>query len=236
MKPRNVWSVVLVCLMLGSVAAPGLAQTEQKPTVQIPQAGVPEIMTIEGTFVRAAWNAEGYVILGYRLANESLGGEWMLLEVGMTTIGDTGNYTLKRDAISLSTPDGGTVPLPTQSDYLKANLRSLEMREEVIRDTINYFPPSATQGCRIGFFAPQGSRGMAYDQVELSTRRACLGRLYFPVAGGIKYGQYWLNVKFEQGLVRVPFRILTEEEEKLLQKNYKDIRKQVQEAFKPKKK
>ena len=37
-------------------------------------------------------------------------------------------------------------------------------------------------------------------------------------------------------LIRVPFRILTEDEEKLLGKNYKDIRKQVQEAFTPRKK
>ena len=50
--------------------------------------------------------------------------------------------------------------------------------------------------------------------------------------GGIKYGQHWLNVKFEKSLVRVPFRILTEDEEKLLSKNYKDISKQVEEAFK----
>jgi hypothetical protein len=34
----------------------------------------------------------------------------------------------------------------------------------------------------------------------------------------------------------VPFRILTKEEDKLLSKNYKDIRKQVQAAFAPKKK
>jgi hypothetical protein len=36
--------------------------------------------------------------------------------------------------------------------------------------------------------------------------------------------------------VRVPFRILTKEEEKLLSKNYKDIEKQVKDAFAPKKK
>jgi ribosome recycling factor len=77
---------------------------------------------------------------------------------------------------------------------------------------------------------------MAYDEVELSDTRACLGRLYFHVPGGIKYGQYWLNVKFENSLVRVPFRILTEEEEKLLSKNYKSIEKQVKEAFAPPKK
>ena len=55
--------------------------------------------------------------------------------------------------------------------------------------------------------------------------------------GGVKYGQHWLNVKFEKSLVRVPFRILTEEEEKTLSKNYKDISQQVKEAFsKPKSK
>jgi hypothetical protein len=32
----------------------------------------------------------------------------------------------------------------------------------------------------------------------------------------------------------VPFRILTEDEEKLLSRNYKDIRRQVQDAFKKK--
>jgi hypothetical protein len=32
----------------------------------------------------------------------------------------------------------------------------------------------------------------------------------------------------------VPFRILTEEEDKLLDKNFKDIKKQVEEAFKKK--
>ena len=34
--------------------------------------------------------------------------------------------------------------------------------------------------------------------------------------------------------MRVPFRILTEEEEKMLSKNYKDIGDQVKDAFKKK--
>ena len=42
-------------------------------------------------------------------------------------------------------------------------------------------------------------------------------------------------MKFENSLVRVPFRILTKEEEQFLSKNYKGIEKQVEEAFKPKK-
>ena len=49
---------------------------------------------------------------------------------------------------------------------------------------------------------------------------------------GYSDGPHWLNVKFENSLVRVPFRILTKEEEQTLSKNYKDISKQVEEAFK----
>jgi hypothetical protein len=41
-------------------------------------------------------------------------------------------------------------------------------------------------------------------------------------------------VKFAQSMVRVPFRILTKGEDKLLDKNYKDIKKQMDDAFKKK--
>ena len=78
-------------------------------------------------------------------------------------------------------------------------------------------------------------RAAAVDEIDLTDTRACLGRLFFHIPGGIAYGQHWLNVKFEKSLIRVPFRILTEEEEKLLSKNYKAISKQVEEAFKKKK-
>ena len=77
---------------------------------------------------------------------------------------------------------------------------------------------------------------MAWDEVSVDSNRACAGRLYFKIPGGITYGQYWLNVKFQDSVVRVPFRILTKDEEKLLSKNFKSIKKQVDDAFKPPKK
>jgi hypothetical protein len=236
MQSTKVLPLTLVAMVaLSAPAIRGDVQAQQPPTVQIPQPGVPQIMTLEGAYIRAAYNNEGYFILGYRLANASIGEEWMLLEVGATVRDGVPNYTMTRDALSLETPDGKTIPLPSNADYRKADLRGLENREKVIRDSINYFPPSASQSCRIGFFAELGNtRLMAYDQVELSSQRACVGRIYFPIPGGIKYGQHWLNVKFEKSLVRVPFRILTKEEDQMLSKNYKDIRKQVQEAFKKK--
>ena len=221
--------------LLAAAAVSPIVGAQDPPVIQVPKPGVPEIMTIEGEFVRVAYNNEGYVVIGYRTANNSVGEEWMLLEMGTTIREGKPNYTLTRDAISLETPDGKTIPLPTQREYQQAELRALEQRSTIVRDSINYFPPLATQACRVGFFARPGEREMSYDQVELSHLRGCLGRLYFKIPGGIQYGQHWLNVKFRDSLVRVPFRILTDEEKRTLSKHYGDIRKQVQAAFKKKK-
>ena len=82
----------------------------------------------------------------------------------------------------------------------------------------------AARPCALLFFPDLGSRALPYDVVDLSNDRACVGRLYFKIPGGITYGQHWLNVKFQNSLVRVPFRILTKEEEQFLSKNYKEHR------------
>jgi hypothetical protein len=158
----------------------------------------------------------------------------MLIEFGIALRDGMPAYDLTRDKLSLETPDGKTLPLPTIEEYRSVNLSALQMREKVQRDSINYFPPNAHQACRIGFFADLDQRALPWDKVWLSDQRACLGRLFFHIPGGIQYGQHWLNVKFEQSLVRVPFRIFTKDEAKLLDKNYKDIEKQVKEAFQKK--
>jgi hypothetical protein len=187
-------------------------------------------MTLQGRYIRVAYNNEGYAIVGYRTANQSVGEEWMLLDVGLTLRDGVPSYTLKREALSLETPDGKTIPLPTNVEYRKADLSAMQNRAKASRDPINYFPPKARTAQRLGFFADLDSKSSAWDQVELSFQRGTVGEVFFPVPGGIKYGQYWLNVKFKESLVRVPFRILTEKEYKLLDKNFEDI-KQVDEAF-----
>ena len=237
MKKAIGLSFVFAGLLAAWVAfVPAGAQAQEAPKVAIPQSGVPQIMTMEGKFVRAAYNNEGYVILGYQVVNRSIGEEWVLLEIGATARDGVEAFKLTRGDFSLDVPDGKTIPLPTDSEVRAANTIALQNRTKVQRDSINYFPPSATRACRIGFFAELTSPVMAYDEVEISNTRACLGRLFFKVPGGITYGQYWLNVKFPKSLIRVPFRVLTEAEEKTLSKNYKDISKQVKDAFKPPKK
>jgi hypothetical protein len=233
MSRKSVLALATVGLMSSLALA---AAAQEPPKVQIPQPGVPEIMTMEGRYVRAAYNNEGYAILGYKLANLSVGEKWMLLEVGLALRDGVPDYELTRGAISLETPDGKTTPLPTIKEFREGDVRALQQREKVQRDSINYFPPNAYKACSIQFFTNVDSRAMAWDKVEMSDNRACLGRLYFPVPGGIQHGQHWLNVKFAKSVVRVPFRILTKEEDDFLEKNYKDIEKQVKAAFQKDKK
>jgi hypothetical protein len=235
MKGRSLFSAVCAATLIvwGSFAGAG---AQEKPQVKIPEAGVPQVMTIEGTFVRAAYNNEGYVIIGYKTANLSVGDEWLLLEMGATVRDGVPSQKLTRASLTLDTPDATKIPLASVEEFRSANLQALNNRANVQRDSINYFPPMASQACRIGFFSEVSQRAMSWDDVELSNLRACTGRIFFKVPGGIKYGQHFLNVQFKDSLVRVPFRIFTKEEEKMVNKNYGDIRKQVKAAFAPPKK
>ena len=225
--------VAVAALSVALSAQPGGAQ--DRPQVVAPKPTVPEIFTLMGQFVRVAYNNQGFVTLGYRAVQESVGEDWMLLEIGLTLRGDAKDWTLKREHLQVKTPDGTMIPLATQKEYAEAGyLRALNTRARVVRDSINYFPVEASRGCAIQFFANLGQAGpqIAYDQVELSTSRACLGRVYFKIPGGIKVGQYWLVVNFGDSEVQVPFRILTKEEEKEFKKSWEDIKKAHEESLK----
>jgi hypothetical protein len=214
--------------LLAIALCAGPALTQEPPQVVPPKPTVPEIFTLMGQFVRVAYNNQGFVTLGYRPAQESVGEEWLMLEVGLTMRSPAKDFSLKREHLSIKTPDGSTIGLATQKEYAEAGyLRALNTRTRVMRDSINYFPVDASRACAIQFFANVGQPGpqLAYDQVELSSNRGCLGRLYFHVPGGIKVGQHWLNVNFGESEVQVPFRILTKEEAKEFSKSWEDIKK-----------
>jgi len=219
--------LVIILAVFGSAA---LTLAQEVP-ITPPQPSVPEVFTLQGQFVRIAHNNEGFVTLGYRAANQEVGKEWMLLDVGLTLLNGAKDYTLKRDALTVTTPDGNKVLLATQKEFMEAGyLKALNRRAQVSQDSVNYFPPKANQPCALRFFAPAGQ--IAFDQVDLSEQRACFGKLYFRIPGGIQTGQHWLNVKFASSEVQVPFRVLTEEEEKVLRKQWKELKKQHEATMK----
>src|SRR3569832_1451442 len=135
-RENALWPFVAVMFAMAfATARPG---AQEKPVVKIPESGVSQIMTLEGAVVRASYNNEGYVILGYKTANMSVGDEWMLLEVGTTVRDGVPSFKLNRSALSLETPDVTMLPLASNEDYRAANLSALEARAKVARDSINY--------------------------------------------------------------------------------------------------
>ena len=225
-KTVLVMVVVLVALGVSVVGAQDIKKPE--PTV-------PEIFTLTGEFVRIAYNNEGFVTLGYRVANDSVAEDWMLLEIGVTMRAPTKAQTMTRDSLSLMLPDGSTIGLATQKEFGEAGyLPALNTRGNMIRDSINYFPVQADRPCAIGFFSDPTNRvrSLSFDQVDLSSNRACMGRVFFKVPGKIQTGQHYLLVKFDNSMIEVPFRILTKAEEKEFRKNWKSLKKEHDAEYK----
>ena len=67
--------VMLVALLASAGAMVGAQELEK---LEKPEPTVPEIFTLTGEFVRVAYNNEGFVTLGYRLANESTFPNWRI--------------------------------------------------------------------------------------------------------------------------------------------------------------
>lgn len=223
---------IVVAAMLAGAAFASVPSAAQKlEDLPMPEPTVPQNFTAQGEFVRIAYNREGFVTLGYRAAQQEAGNEWMVLQAGVSLLKPAPNYDLRREHFSIRTPDGRTIPMATQAEYGKANLRALEMRTKAIHDSINYFPGDVQRACLLEFFSAPSQQTLVRDVAEVSYRTACMGRLYFHVPGGIQPGQYWLDVQFASGPVQVPFRIFTEEQEKEFRDKWEDIKKQHEAAF-----
>lgn len=220
-------------LSLWAPMAPAASPPPEAPVFEIPQPGVPEVVSVKGKFIRVAYNDEGFVIVGSMSPNRAIGGEWMLLDFGATLLGNTPNYTLTRDAITLETPDGQTVPMASVIEQRGGDTKALQWRARE-NPAIAYFPTFASEPCSVPFFYDAFTSLPPVGQVELSIHRGCYGRIFFHLPGGIALGQHWLNVKFANSLVRVPFTILTPAEEQYLQENLEVVQEQMEAAFPPK--
>ena len=180
-------AIVLVTLLtlVGSGAV-----TAQAPKITPPQPTVPEIFTLQGQYVRIAYNNEGFASLGYRMAQDEVGKEWMLLEVGITLRKPTPDYRLKREDLSITTPDGKTIPLATQKEYsegMGVRSRSPQQagqgRQQIRSTTSRWKRTRPVPFSSLPTSVDPGAQ-RAYDETELTWRRACFGPALLPGSRG----------------------------------------------------
>jgi hypothetical protein len=159
-----------------------------------------------GQFILKQFGPELWTVLGYRFANSQLGEEWMILEVGFSSPnGQTA--TVKRGNVFLRSPAGDRIPLPSQREFNEAygSLRPVIAKADVDRDPLDYFPPSRID-CRIQFYVTPGE-GVSFDEVTVSDKRGCFGRLFVKVPGGIQSGRWIFGVDLEESEIRIPFEL-----------------------------
>lgn len=230
MKIQESWKPLLTVgvFVLLIAIAPGPRASEEQAQA------APQKVAAPGKLVRLGYNDEGHVVLGYRVANESVGQEWLLLEVGMTLIKGVEPVTVTRDSLFIETPDGSQVPLATQKEFSDAYkvLKKMDKRANYVRDSIDYLPKTARTPGAMRFFSitGRGSRRSSRDEFQLSSSTRCFDRIYFHVPGGIQYGQYFLNVQLRDTTVRVPFRIMTKDELKEAKAEYKQMKKEAKKG------
>jgi len=235
MKATRIPVVLLVIATLAVAAAPAAAQapTAEQMAAYKPQPTVPEVFAIQGQYVRTAYNNEGIVNLGYRIANGSVGEDWMYLQAAVSLRSGVKYQTLKRDAFSVKLPNGTIVPLATQKEYSDAlGLQALNARAKVQKDSLSYFEPSVRRTRNFRFFADLGKGNpTSMDEADVDDLTAVVGRFFFKIPGKIQTGQHYFIVKFKDSELQVPFRILTKEEDKEFKKTWQDFQKALEAEF-----
>ena len=196
MKTMKPTSIITVLALVG-VAMTLMSCSSATPT---DTPGVERM----GRHILRQYGPELWTVLGYRFATSQIGGEWMILEVALSSPGGQ-VAKVTRENVFLRTPDGNRLPLPTQKEFNEAygSLRSTIARADIDRDPLDYFPPDR-EPCDMRFFVTPGA-GVSFDEVVMNERRACTGRLFFSVPGGIQPGRWVFGVDLPESEIRIPF-------------------------------
>jgi hypothetical protein len=146
------------------------------------------------------------VIVDYKFANLSVGSDWIILNVAVTS-SESKSIEVRRDHVLVRTPDGRKIPLPPYSEFIAAypELQSAARRAALASDPID-FTQAGRRTCDLGF-QPLPGTVTALESVFVNMRRICQGLLYFPVEGGIQPGNWEFIIEFEEFDARVPFEI-----------------------------
>lgn len=159
-----------------------------------------------GQYILRQNGSEAEVVLGYKYAAQALGNEWLLLELAITSP-QGASAKFERENIWVRTPEGVQIPAASQQAFGEAyaQMRNKISQANVTRDPMDYFPPNR-QPCTLDLYVAPGE-GVSFDQVTVNDRRACQGKLFFYVPGGVQPGRYVLGIDLEEDKIRIPFTL-----------------------------
>jgi len=146
------------------------------------------------------------VIVDYKFANRSVGDDWIILNVAVTSW-QSKAVEVRREHVLVRTPDGRKIPLPPYPDFIAAypEIQSAARRAALASDPID-FTQAGRRTCDLRF-QPLPGTNTALESVYVNMRKICQSLLYFPVQGGVQPGNWEFIIEFEEFDARVPFEI-----------------------------
>lgn len=197
MTQRQKFALVTILGLTTVVGCKSAPATEEKPAPK--QASVEQV----GSTVVKYAGPDLELALSYRFADVNMGMEWLLLDVAVTGANRI-SVELKREKISLRTPDGDIVPLPKQEELGDAfsSIRAANLRANVASEPLRYW--GGRRECTLNFLVEPGSN-LAMQSIWVNDERWCVGRLYFPLIKNVQPGRYELRIDLPESKVRVPF-------------------------------
>ena len=147
------------------------------------------------------------IVLDTGFAKDNLGADWLVLNAAFS--GMTGAATaIDRDRVSVRTPDGTTIPLPSYREFRAAfdDLAAVQRRAALASDPLD-FTRGGRRPCTISFMPTPGAPVAANTVLHVTKNELCVGLLYFPIPGGVQAGTWRFVVDFEESRAVVPFTL-----------------------------
>lgn len=146
-------------------------------------------------------------VLGYRWMNGHADATWVPLQFAVSGAG-AATVPIAREDVSLVTPSGERIPLPTQKQFLEGlkDPRPIVQELRVTRDPISGYFPGRNTDQRLAFFSLPGER-IAWDEVSVNRTVLTWGLLWFPLPGGVRPGTYRLEIRSKWANVEIPFTV-----------------------------
>jgi hypothetical protein len=179
------------------LAVPGAADVD----------GGPNVKRLGRTVMR--WRDDAVqVVVGYKHAQSHLGAKWILLDTYLTAMGNK-PVEVWREDVSLLTPDGSRLALPSQRRMAQGipDLRRMLNQAKVQRDPLGGYFPSAVREERLGFFAVPGE-DIVFDRVTVNMRTLACGDMFFESPGSRwEPGIYTLVIESRDVHVKLPLAL-----------------------------
>lgn len=188
-----------IALVIGALAVAGCASDSPRAAHSVK----PGATQIGETMVRSV-GADLEGIVGYNFADSSLGDPWLIIDLALTGL-RAESIEVRQEKVSVITPEGRRIPLPTQKEFIAAYA---EVQSVVRRAAVASQPLEATRGgrrrCELDFLRLPGT-GTTRDAIWINERELCVGMLAFPIPGGIQPGRWRVNIELEESSLDIPF-------------------------------